>query len=96
VQTLVGAKAEQIQLKPGEGLLVSATEKNSPAERAQIQSGFLLTTIDGKPASDLVNAANALRSKSAGDRVQLTFLVPRLVNGQLVQLQPATAIVVAR
>lgn len=96
VQTVVGAKAEQFQLKPGEGLLVSATEKNSPAERAQIQTGFLLTTIDGKPVSDLVNVAAALRSKSAGDRIQLTLLVPRLISGKLVQLQPATAVVMSR
>ena len=75
---------------------MSGVEKSSPAERAQLQTGFLLTAIDGKPVSDLVNGANALRSKAAGERVQLTLIVPRVINGNRVQLQPATATVVVR
>jgi serine protease Do len=100
-QTLPEVKAVQFQMKPGEALLVSEVEKNSPAERALLQSGILLTAIDGNPVNDLVNAdlvnaANALANKKVGERVQLTLLVPRRVNGNLLQLQPATATVVVR
>ena len=95
-QAVSEAKATQFQIKPGEGLLVSEVEKNSPADRARLQPGFLLQAIDGKPVNYLVDAANALGSKKAGDRVQLTLIVPNLVNGNLLQLQPATAAVVVR
>ena len=96
VQILTEAKAAQFQIKPGEGLLVSEVEKSSPAERALLQSGILLTAIDGNPVNYLVNAVNALGNKKAGDRVQLSLIVPRPVNGNLLQLQPATAAVVVR
>ena len=96
VQTLTVENASQFRLNPGEGLLVSEVEKSSPAERARLQSGILLTAIDGNPVNDLVNAANALGNKKAGERVQLTLLVPRRGNDNLLQLQPATAAVVVR
>jgi len=95
-QTLTKTNAPQFQLNPGEGLLVSEVEKSSPAARAQIQTGFLLTAIDGIPVKNLVNAANAIGNKKVGDRVQFSLLVPRRVNGNLVQLQPANATVVVR
>ncbi len=96
VQTLTGTNAAQYQLNPGDGFLVRDVEKNSPAARAQIQSGFLLTAIDGIPVKDLVNSANAIGNKPAGERVQLSLLVPRRVNGNLLQLQPANATLVVR
>jgi S1-C subfamily serine protease len=95
-QSLTGTNAPQYQLNPGDGFLVSEVEKNSPAARAQIQSGFLLTAIDGIPVKDLVNSANAIGNKPAGERVQLSLLVPRRVNGNLLQLQPANATLVVR
>ena len=95
-QTLNGTNAAPYQLNPGDGFLVSEVEKNSPAAHAQIQSGFLLTAIDGIPVKDLVNSANALGNKKAGDRAQLSLLVPRRVNGNLLQLQPASAALVVR
>ena len=95
-QTLTKTNAPQFQLNPGEGLLVSEVEKSSPAARAQIQTGFLLTAIDGIPVKNLVNAANAIGNKKVGDRVQLLLLVPRRVNGNLVQLQPANTTLVIR
>lgn len=95
-QILTGTNAAQYQLNPGDGFLVSEVELNSPAARAQIQSGFLLTAIDGIPVKDLVNSANAIGNKPAGERVQLSLLVPRRVNGNLLQLQPANATLVVR
>ncbi len=95
-QTLTETEAAQYQLNPGDAFLFREVEKNSPAARAQIQSGFLLTAIDGIPVKDLVNSANAMGNKPAGERVQLSLLVPRRINGNLVQLQPASATVAVR
>jgi len=95
-QSPSAAKAAQFQIQPGEGLLVSEVEKGSPADRARLQSGFFLQAIDGKPVSYLVDAANAIGSKKAGERIQLTLLVPGRLDGNRLQLQPATATVVVR
>ena len=95
-QSLTEAKARPFQLKPGEGLLINEVAKSSPADRAQIQSGFLLTAIDNKPVNYLVDAANAIGNKTAGERVQLTLIVPRLVGGNLVQLQSVNVLLVVR
>jgi len=94
VQTLTGDKAAQFQIQPGEGLLVNEVEKSGPA--AALQPGILLTAIDGNPVSFLVNVANAIGNKKSGDHAQLTLLVPRLVSGKVLQLQPATVAVVVR
>ncbi|MBP9900375.1 MAG: trypsin-like peptidase domain-containing protein [Verrucomicrobia bacterium] len=96
VQTLPLATSEPFQIKSGEGLLVSEVAPNSPAERAQIQPGFLLTDIDGYPVNGFVKAASILGNKKPGERVQLSLIVLRRVNGNLLQPQPATAVVVVR
>ena len=96
VQALPPAKAAQFGIEPGEGLLVGEVEKGSPAERARLQSGILLMAIDGNPVKDLVNTAQAIDNKPANERLQLSLIVPRIVNGNLLQLLPATAAVAVR
>jgi S1-C subfamily serine protease len=74
-QPLSEAQAAAYQMKPGEGLVVGEVEKTSPAEKAQIQSGMVLTKVDGIGVGDLVNVTNILGNKKPGERVQLTVLV---------------------
>ncbi len=64
-----------------QGLLISEVETNSPADRAQLQRGFLLTAMDGQPTRDLWKVGNLLTTKQPGDQVQLTVVVPRRPGG---------------
>jgi S1-C subfamily serine protease len=59
------------------GLYIEGVEKDGPADRAQVQRGFLLTGIDGQDTENLATAALVLSTKQSGDRVQLSVVVPR-------------------
>lgn len=80
-QPLTETQASNLNIKAGEGLLVTDVEKNSPAERAQFQSGMVLTEVDNVGVADLVKVANVLGNKKSGDGVLLTVIVPRRLNG---------------
>ncbi|MCC6822978.1 MAG: hypothetical protein IT579_19790, partial [Verrucomicrobia subdivision 3 bacterium] len=54
------------------------------------------TDIDGYPVNGFVKAASILGNKKPGERVQISLIVLRRVNGNLLQPQPATAVVVVR
>ncbi|MCW5552390.1 MAG: trypsin-like peptidase domain-containing protein [Verrucomicrobiae bacterium] len=64
-----------------QGLLISEVEANSPADRAQLQRGFLLAAMDGQPTRDLWKVGNLLTTKQPGDQVQLMVVVPRRSGG---------------
>src|SRR4030095_6865960 len=64
------------------GLQITEIEKGSPAERARLQTGFLLAGIDGQSTPDLMTAGTILTGKKPGERAQLAIVVPqRLRNG---------------
>jgi len=85
-----------IQAGAGAGLYVEGVEKDGPAERAQVQRGFLLTGIDGQTTGDLSTAALLLSTKRSGERVQLSVIVPRRYGLGYVQFQQATVTVQVR
>jgi S1-C subfamily serine protease len=86
-QPLTEQQAAGYQIKVGEGLRVSEVEKDSPAQRAQLQAGMVLTGVDSSGVDELVNVANALGNKKSGELVQLTLLVPRRLNSDYLALQ---------
>jgi C-terminal processing protease CtpA/Prc len=59
------------------GLYIEGVEKDGPADRAQVQRGFLLTGIAGQDTGDLATAALVLSTKQPGERVQLSVVVSR-------------------
>jgi predicted metalloprotease with PDZ domain len=91
-QPLTDQQAAGFQIKTTDGLLVSAVEKDSPAERAQLQPGVVLTAVDSAGISELVGVANVLGNKKAGERVQLTVIVPRRVGGGYIPFQQGVAL----
>ena len=56
-----------------EGLLVEKVEKDSPAEKAEVQPGYLIRDIEGQKSRDLKSVAEALASKNKGDKVRICF-----------------------
>jgi len=79
---LAEAQAVGYKLGAGEGLLVDEVEKDSPADKAQLQSGVVITALDGVAVSDLVNISNVLGNKKRGETVRLTVNVAnRYANG---------------
>ena len=88
--------AASFRVQPGQGLLIEAIEKNSPAERAQLPSGVLLTAIDGQAVGDLLNAAILLSAKKPGETAQLAVVVPRRLGNNYTELRPGTVAVTTR
>lgn len=81
--------AAGLGIRPGEALFIEKVDKGSPAERAEIERGQLLTAIDDQSTPSLRNVAEALAKKQKGDSVRLTVVVPRRL-GAFVQLQQGT------
>ncbi len=79
--------AATFNIGAGKGLFVQDVEKDSPADRAQLQKGFMLTGIDGKSANNLMAVAGALTEKKPGASVQLTVVVPRRLSGNYVEFR---------
>jgi S1-C subfamily serine protease len=73
----------------GKGLLVVGVQKGSPAERAQLQPGLLVTAADGNDTGDLMSAGNVLSGKRSGDRVTINVIVPRRLGNSFVQFSEA-------
>jgi serine protease Do len=67
--------AERYGLDASDGFYVAAVDPDSPAGAAGMQSGMLITSIDGQLPSDLCEAAKLLYAKKKGDTVQLGFPV---------------------
>lgn len=64
------------------GLLVNEVEKNSPAANARLETGMIITAVDGVAVNDLVNVSNVLGNKKRGEVVRLTVKVAnRYANG---------------
>jgi C-terminal processing protease CtpA/Prc len=76
-------------------LLIAEVEKGGPAEQAKLQSGFLITGIEGQTTAYLMTAADILSDKKKGDHVRLTVLVPQRA-GNLVGYRQGTADVKVR
>jgi S1-C subfamily serine protease len=83
-------------VKTGAGLLIDEVEKDGPADRAQLQHGYLLTQIDGQDAGNLMTVASVLSTKTKGEPVPLTVDAPRRVGGGFVEYPQGTVNVLVR
>ena len=52
---------------------VGTVDENSPAEKAGIQPGDVITAVDGKPLDNSMELSAAITKKSPGDRVRLSL-----------------------
>ncbi len=77
LRNLTPPDAALVGIKAGEGVLIEQVEKDSPADHAKLQAGFLLVRVDDRKTGTLLHAADALSTKQAGDQAKLSFVVPR-------------------
>lgn len=66
------------------GLRVIGVEKDSPAYKAQLEIGMILTAVDNVSVYDVVNVSNVLGNKKRGDSVRILVTVAKpYANGQV-------------
>jgi serine protease Do len=71
IQTVTPDIADSMGLKQATGALVSEPQKNSPAAAAGIQSGDVITSVDGTPIHDARELARKIGTMAPGASVKL-------------------------
>jgi len=89
VEALTPELAQRMGLFRVQGLFIAEVERGSPAAAADLHRGMLLTTLDGQPADDVVQAAKKLYAKAKGEKVHLELIVP-VQRGNLFRLNQGT------
>ncbi len=64
-------------VKPGEGVLVTGVEANSPAAEAGLKSGDVIRKIDGRDVESAEDLVRGVRGHDPGDAMTLTILRQR-------------------
>jgi serine protease Do len=74
IQPVTAEIAESLGLKKAEGALVAEPQPNSPAVAAGIQSGDVITAVNGQPVKDARELARRISAMAPGTSVKLTIL----------------------
>jgi serine protease Do len=73
IQPVTSEIADSIGLKKAEGALVAEPQANGPAGKAGIESGDVITAVDGTPVKDARDLAKQIGSTAPGTSVKLTI-----------------------
>lgn len=65
--------AESVGLAGAAGALVTEPTKDSPADKAGVKSGDVITAVDGSEISDALDLSRTIASKNPGTPVELTI-----------------------
>ncbi len=77
IQDLTPQLAAQFGVEPGSGVLVSDVIPGSPAEKAGIQRGDIITAVDGKPVRDTNELQLEIMYRRPGDQVTVELIRER-------------------
>jgi serine protease Do len=97
IQPVTQDLADSMGLKQAEGALVADPQKDGPAAKAGIESGDVITAVDGQSIKDARELARVIGGFAPGSAVKLDILhkgkskVVNLILGQLPNAQEAKA-----
>lgn len=74
IQPVTSDIAQSLGLKDVRGVIISSIEPGSPAERAGLKQGDIITAFNGKEVSDSNSLRNLVASTAPGTEVTLTIL----------------------
>lgn len=83
ISELTPQTAAALGIGPEDAVAVESVEKDSPAARAGVQRGYLLTAIDEQKTASLRSVAEALSTRRKGDQATLTVIAPRRLGAML-------------
>ena len=92
LQDLTADLSDALGVPGGQGVLVSDVDEDSPSHDAGIRSGMVILKV-GRYAVNSVGEAETLFAKADhGDEADLTLLITRRVDGELLQSEQAVAL----
>src|SRR3989440_9557504 len=74
IQPVTSDIADSLGLKKAEGALVAEPQANGPAAKAGIESGDVITAVNGEPVKDARELARTIGSLPPGNSVKLNVL----------------------
>ncbi len=74
IQNVDATTAEALNIRPGDGVLVSRVFEGSPADKAGIQPGDVIVRFDRQKTADLASMQETLASLSVGDTVKVNII----------------------
>jgi serine protease Do len=74
IQTVTPEIAESLGMKSAQGAIVDEPQTGSPAAKAGIESGDVITAIDGAPVKDARELARKIGSMASGATAKLSVL----------------------
>ena len=74
IQPVTAEIADSLGLKKAEGALVAEPQANGPAAKAGIQSGDVITSVNGEPVKDARELARTIGALAPGNAVKLNVL----------------------
>ncbi len=86
IQNLTPELAKSLGIKQQTGVLVADVVKDSPAAKAGLKRGDVITHLDGKPVTDATNLRNTVAAAAPGKAVELKFIRDNKENSARVTL----------
>jgi len=77
IQPLTAEQVEKLGLKEARGVVVASVAASSPAARAGLRPGDVITAFEGQPVTDGNTLRNRIASTSPGRQVKLTVVRDR-------------------
>ncbi|MCX6829764.1 MAG: PDZ domain-containing protein [candidate division Zixibacteria bacterium] len=77
LESLNAQLGEYFGVKDGQGALITEVFEDSPAQKAGLKAGDVITQIDGKEVTEPADVQKAVGDKSKGDKLNLTILRDR-------------------
>ena len=74
IQQITPELAESFNVKPGQGIIISQVNNNSPAEKAGLHQGDVIVEFRGKPVKEVGNFRNQVALVPPGSREKLVIL----------------------
>ena len=74
VQSLTPELAKSLGIKEAEGALIAGVDGGSPADKAGLKRGDLITAMSGKKVSDVTNLRNTVAAAAPGARIDFKII----------------------